>query len=176
MLKLRAYDPLNPEEGKEILGWLKDEYHFRLWSADKYSHYPISAGEMNAFYREKAKSEQLKAFTVYDDGGRKGHFTLRCPENKEAEWRMGFIVINSAFRGKGLGREMLRLGTSYAFEKLGAEKVTLGVFEQNEGARRCYTACGFRETGMPPDEILLMGQLWRCIDMVLYRDSAKEKI
>lgn len=39
---------------------------------------------------------------------------------------------------------MLKAALRYAFDILKAEKVTLGVFENNEPAYYCYKAAGFR--------------------------------
>ena len=40
---------------------------------------------------------------------------------------------------------MLELGLKYAFEILGVEKVTIGVFENNIPAYKCYKSIGFNE-------------------------------
>ncbi|MBR1441007.1 MAG: GNAT family N-acetyltransferase, partial [Lachnospiraceae bacterium] len=48
-------------------------------------------------------------------------------------------------RGSGYGTQMLSLGLKYAFEILGVSKVTIGVFENNEPAHKCYQKLGFRD-------------------------------
>lgn len=40
---------------------------------------------------------------------------------------------------------MLELGLKYAFEIFGVEKVTIGVFENNIPAYKCYKSIGFNE-------------------------------
>jgi len=45
MLRLREYVE---SDATTILSWIKDEYAFRQWSADRYTEYPISAEDMNA--------------------------------------------------------------------------------------------------------------------------------
>ena len=40
---------------------------------------------------------------------------------------------------------MLRLGLKAAFEVMGAEVVTIGVFEGNDRAHNCYKKVGFRD-------------------------------
>ena len=49
--------------------------------------------------------------------------------------------------GKGLGRELIKLILSYAFEELKLHRVDLRVLDFNERAIRCYRACGFVEEG-----------------------------
>ena len=49
MLRLRPY---KENDAKIIVSWIKDELAFRLWSADRYDHYPITAEDMNHHYAE----------------------------------------------------------------------------------------------------------------------------
>ncbi len=42
------------------------------------------------------------------------------------------------------------MAVKYAFETLGATKVSLGVFENNPSAIHCYEASGFHSEGMIP--------------------------
>ena len=61
---------------------------------------------------------------------------------------------------------MLKLGLKYAKETFGANKVSLGVFENNESAQYCYKAIGFEDVSQ--DEIekyTVMGQEWNCLEL-----------
>ena len=68
-------------------------------------------------------------------------------------------------RGKGYGREMLRLGIQYAKEKLKASRIDLGVFDNNAGAIHCYEAAGFKAYDQMPFECKT--GTWNCIQMEL---------
>lgn len=63
---------------------------------------------------------------------------------------------------------MLTLAIKYAFDFFGAEKITLGVFDNNKPAYYCYKAAGFIETG---EEIIyeFFGEHWRLVEMELKR-------
>ena len=76
---------------------------------------------------------------------------------------IGYLIRPSA-RGKGYGKQMLRLAIKYALEIFGAEKITLGVFDNNDSAYGCYKAVGFEENG---EEMFceLFGKQWRIIEM-----------
>ncbi len=50
MLKLKPYKACDSET---IISWVKNEYNFRQWSADRYKNYPISANDMNDYYKRK---------------------------------------------------------------------------------------------------------------------------
>ena len=84
--------------------------------------------------------------------------------------RFGFVIVDDKKRGMGCGRRMLELAVKYAFEILGVEKITLGVFENNEPAHMCYKAVGFRET--PTGEAKFcrfFGEEWKCLELELKR-------
>ena len=65
------------------------------------------------------------------------------------------------------GKEMLRLGLKYAFEIYGAQKATLGVFENNPSAYFCYKAAGFRDvTAESQETYTVMGEEWKCLELM----------
>ncbi len=55
--------------------------------------------------------------------------------------------VDDTKRGKGYGKEMLKLTLKYAFDVLLVQKVTIGVFENNPSALYCYKGVGFVEVG-----------------------------
>lgn len=140
MLRLRPYIA---SDAQTILSWIGDERTFRYWSANRYGDYPITPDDMNAQYAPFAVTDTSYAVTAYDENGIAGHMIMRFIDEERRELRFGFIVADNARRGTGCGSAMLRLALKYAFEILGAERVTLHVFEENEPAARCYSAVGF---------------------------------
>ncbi len=87
-------------------------------------------------------------------------------KNNNSIVRFGFIIAGLVLRGFGNGKKMLLLAIDYVKNILCASKVTLGVFTNNDSARFCYEAVGFKPvviTGiykMPISE-------WECIEMEL---------
>mgnify|MGYP001520767512 FL=1 len=91
---------------------------------------------------------------------------MRRPRESFEELRFGFVIVNPEKRGQGYGKNMLKLGLKYAKDIYGANKVSLGVFENNESAYYCYKATGFEE--VPQDEIekyTVMGEEWNCLEL-----------
>ena len=85
MLRLRPYEP---GDAQCILAWLRDEFAFRQWSADRYEHYPIAPEEMNAYYEKVKKQDGIFCMTALDEGEVAGHFTLRFPRKGDAGWAL----------------------------------------------------------------------------------------
>lgn len=83
--------------------------------------------------------------TAFDDSGVVGHFIMRYINGNNKILRFGWVIVDDTQRGKGYGKQMLELGLKYAFEISDVEKVTIGVFENNIPAYKCYKSIGFNE-------------------------------
>ena len=93
---------------------------------------------------------------------------MRYTDKEKKVIRFGFVIVDDSKRGKGYGKQMLTLAIKYAFDIFGAEKITLGVFDNNAPAYYCYKAAGFRENG---EEMFceLFGEQWRIVEMEIKR-------
>ena len=149
MLKLRPYKACDAET---IVSWIGDEMSFRKWCADRFETYPVSAEDLNRHYEAMADSDSFYEFTAFDESGPVGHMIMRFVDARKTVLRFGFVIVDPQKRGKGYGKEMMQLAARYAFEILKADKITLGVFENNEPAYRCYKSAGFQERSLPEPE------------------------
>lgn len=156
MLRIRPY---KDADAKKILSWSKDELSFYKWNAGVAGKYPLTEEQFGAV-------KNLMPFTMIEDNEVVGFFTFRDPNEDGKDIRFGFVIVDPALRGKGYGKKMLQLGIIYAKEVYCSEKVSLGVFENNEPAYRCYKSVGFREKG-EIDHYEVMGETWNCIEMEL---------
>lgn len=148
-----------PSDAQEILGWCNTKREFRLWSADRYKDYPAKPEEMLMQY----EGDNIFPFTAVVDGRVVGHIILRYPMSDNALIRFGFIIVDKNLRGKGYGKEMLRLAIDYAINKLSAKKITLGVFNENASALNCYKSVGFEVVG--EDSYPIDGEEWKGVEM-----------
>ena len=162
-LTLRPYKPL---DAAVITSWLKNEYLMRQWFADRYEHYPVTPEEMNTYYDRYIDGQRSRALTMVDNGDIVGYITLRNPADNPTEQRLGFVIVDDSKRGRGLGKVLVSIAVKYAFEALGATKVSLGVFENNPSAIHCYEAAGFHRVSLPETESYeCLGEVWNCIEM-----------
>ncbi len=169
MLRLRPYKAC---DAKEIVTWIKDERSFRMWCADRYESYPITAETMNAYYDRYAYSDSFYEMTAFDDTGTVGHMIMRFTDDQKKVLRFGFIIIDDAKRGMGYGKKMLKLAIDYGFHILMAEQITIGVFENNPNACGCYQSVGFQKVPQQePEKYRILGEDWNCIELALSRSS-----
>lgn len=155
-LRLRPY---NINDADTILSWNKDESAFYKWSAGILGEYPISKEQFSFV-------NNLMAFTAIDDDEIVGFFTMRRPSESFDVLRFGFVIVDPEKRGKGYGKRMLLLGVKYAKEIFGANKISLGVFENNESAYLCYRAVGFKDVALEETETYtVLGEEWKCLEL-----------
>lgn len=166
MLRLRPY---HPDDAAAVLSWCRDERSFYQWTAGVLGDYPLTEEQFHAV-------ASRMAFTALDDGEMVGFFTMRKLEEAGDEVRFGFVIVNSEKRGEGYGRRILQLGVQYAKEHWGAKKASLGIFENNQPAYRCYRAVGFQDvTPDPPEVYRIHGEDWNCLDLEMRLDATSGK-
>ena len=84
--------------------------------------------------------------------------------------KFGCIIVDSAVRGKGYGHRMLAQALDFAFGVLKVDRVSLGVFENNPAARRCYGRLRFTATGKY-EVYHLMGEDWKFHEMEIRKET-----
>ena len=153
--------PFNPNDAETILSWCKDKHAFRLWSADRYKDFPAQPEEM----MEQYKGDNMYPLTAVVGEEIIGHILLRFPSEDKSVIRFGFVIVDDSKRGKGYGKQLLRLAIDYALLELRAKCITLGVFCDNSSAVECYKSVGFRIIGM--DSYVIDGDEWKGFEMEL---------
>lgn len=163
--------PYKPSDAAVITSWLKSEYLMRQWCADRYERYPVTPEDMNSYHENYIDGDKLRALTMCDGDNVVGYITLRTPADDSTEQRLGFVIVDDSKRGCGLGKSLVSMTVIYAFETLGATKVSLGVFENNPSAIHCYEAAGFHSVLRPEiEKYECLGETWNCIEMEQYRE------
>ena len=160
--------PYQKEDSAIICKWLRTEEELYRWSADRFNKFPLLENDIDENYALQIQGGRFFPLTAIDENNQVlGHFIIRYPrENDDALVRFGFVIVDPALRGKGYGKEMLCLGIRYVKENLNAQRIDLGVFADNDSARHCYEAIGFKEYGRRKCEMPI--GVWECIDMELY--------
>jgi RimJ/RimL family protein N-acetyltransferase len=168
-MKLRDF---KRKDAQIIVSWIRSEEELYKWSADRFNKYPISGDDINENYALQLETGRFFSLTALNDNEEVvGHFIIRYPrENDDSSVRFGFVVLKPDLRGKGLGKEMLRLGIQYVKGHLSASRIDLGVFENNEMAMHCYESVGFKEYGRRA--CMMPIGTWNCIDLELFMKNA----
>lgn len=173
MLRLRPYKNC---DAKTIISWCKDEASFRKWTSDRYESFPITEADMNTKYvdfnGDCVEADNFYPMTACDDNGVVGHLIMRYVNGDKSVIRLGFVIVDDTKRGNGYGKEMIKLAVKYSFEIMKAEKITIGVFENNLSAYYCYKSAGFKDVKTDEDIICeLFGEKWKIIELELCKED-----
>ena len=165
MLRLRPYKSCDAEV---IAEWVRDKDVFLKWGGSLFGEFPITAQIIDDKYMKNnggcTEPDNFYPWVAIDEDNRVvGHFIMRYLHGDTRILRFGWVVLDNTIRGRGYGTEMLRLGLRYAFEILGVDKVTLGVFEGNDIAHHCYRKAGF------VDREVVEKEPWNVIEMEITR-------
>ena len=156
-----------PEDADIISSWIRTEDELYRWSADRFNKFPLEGNDINDNYAPQVEGGRFFPLTATDDVGNVvGHFIIRYPKEDSSSVRFGFVIVDPDLRGSGNGKKMLQLGITYARDVLGASRIDLGVFENNEAAKHCYEAVGFKEFSRR--ECTMPIGTWVCINMELF--------
>lgn len=162
---LRAY---TREDSPVIAGWVRTEEELYRWSSDRYGFFPLLPYSIDENYIPQLQTGRFIPLTGVDEKGKPvAHLIIRYPkENDDSSVRFGFVIVDPEIRGKGYGRELLRLAVQYVKDNLTATRIDLGVFVNNPKAKRCYESVGFTEYGAHIIDTPFGP--WDCIDMEMY--------
>lgn len=168
-------------DAKEIVSWCRDEKTFQFWGGERFGKFPITEKTINdKYYNENGdciENDNFYPMTAVDDGKAVGHFIMRYLNGDRKTLRFGWVIVDESKRGRGYGRNMLTLGLKYAFEIMMADRVTIGVFENNTPAYRCYRSVGFREAENAEDSFEeIQGTKQRIIELEITKDEYSPKI
>ena len=84
---------------------------------------------------------------------------------------MGVFIGDEENRGKGMGKESIKLILEYGFKILNLNNVMLNVFSFNEKAIEAYKSVGFKEIGKRREAHFINGQYFDEIYMdILEKD------
>lgn len=172
MLYLRPY---KKQDAATIISWCENEDVFRKWTSDRYDTYPITEEDMNYKYFDLngdcTEEDNFYPMTACDESGIVGHFIIRYVGGDRSVLRLGFVIVDDKKRGLGIGKKMIQLAVDFAFNTMGAQKLTMGVFENNPQAYHCYKAAGFKDTAGEQEVCELFGEKWKILELEIDRND-----
>ena len=156
--------PYSQKDGEEIIQWCDTEDRFYKWNAGVFGDYPLTVERFTEVISKRSDDNNYFLFCAVDENGVVGFFVLGQPGDDRERLHFGFVILKPEVRGKGYGKQMLKLGLKYAFEVYRAKRVTLAVFENNPSAYFCYKSVGFWKTGVTR-YYDIKGEKWNCLEM-----------
>lgn len=125
---------------------------------------PLRAIDVKAAWAQARKDGDV-LFGVWVEGKMIGVSQLSTHRDIYKSWQFIIIIFDPTGVGHGIGREVCKLVTNYAFLRLNAHRVWLGVNAENLRALKTYLDCGYKIEGTLRDEIFCFGHYCDVIRM-----------
>ena len=87
---------------------------------------------------------------------------------------LGIFIGDKEYRSKGYGTEAIRLLLDYGFNYMNLHSIKLNLMSANERAFKCYSKCGFKETGRIRENIFVNGKYYDTITMDILENEFNE--
>lgn len=139
-----------------------------MWCANLI-RFPIEQGNFEKVMEDAAEKFGDSPYVAASDDGDLIGFFCYSTDLKTNEGKLKFIMTNPEYRGKGFGKEMLKLAVSYAFHIANVQAVQLNVFSENIGAKKCYEAVGFTERKTDWNAFSYKDEFWSRCNMIMKR-------
>lgn len=163
---------------EQLIGWIPSAEFTLQWSGNAF-RYPLTSQQLEHYLKDANKTDsETYIYKVIDRDTKQiiGHITLGRVDRVNCSARIGKVLVGSSqFRGKGIGAEMIKSVLNIAFDELKLHKVTLGVFDFNISAIRCYEKVGFLKEGFIRDARKNGDEYWNLIEMGILEDEWRKK-
>ena len=164
------------EDFKKLIEWMNSEHLLTNWAGSLF-RYPLTDESLD-WYIEDTNDPGTSDAYVYKavdtkTGKTVGHISLGSISEKNRAGRISRVLVgNTAERGKGYCAGMINAVLKIGFEELKLHRISLGVYDFNKAAIRCYEKCGFVKEGLMRDVLMYDdGTYWSLLEMSILEDE-----
>jgi len=160
MISLIPFDKTGFEQ---LILWAADEETLMQFAGPSFN-FPLTASQLELSLADKKRL----AYQVVHMPGQTiiGHAEIYLPG--EATIVLNRILIGAtAFRGRGIGLQVVKQLLQLAFNLPGIEEAILNVFDRNLPAIKCYEKAGFRISKDKTKTRQVNNQTWTALNMYL---------
>jgi RimJ/RimL family protein N-acetyltransferase len=170
--------PFTREDFPRLIEWSPTPEFLMQW-AGPYFAFPLDASQLEAYLRSAEGDAPIRRiFRVVDRETESviGHVELGTISYEHRSATVHRVLIgDSAFRGQGIGLEMIRRVQEIGFGEMGLHRLDLVVFDFNVAARRCYEKAGFRVEGHLRECRRVGDEYWSLYWMGMLEDEWRER-
>ncbi len=178
-VKVLKLEPFTRADFQALMDWIPDAFFAFQWGGPSFT-YPLTVEQLENYLKNSNTENASKyIFKAVDKSTGKtiGHISLSNVDRVNDSARIGKVLIGpSESRGNGYGTQLILEALKFAFDELKLHKVTLGVFDFNTSAIKCYEKVGFKKEGLLRDARKHGGKYWNLIEMGILEDEWKALI
>ena len=165
--------PYRPDDFLFLRRWIDSEHTLLMWGGPSFA-YPLDELQWCRYLGGGAGPADQDIPAVFTavrrgDGAPVGYGELYGFEARRGVVELTHLVVDPAWRGLGVGTEIVEQLLAMAFIGMGVVQVELGVFDCNQVAIACYQRLGFRFAGTFGEPLLIGAETVTLRAMVLQR-------
>lgn len=173
MIKLEYF---SKEDFKQLMDWMNDEHLITNWAGSLFK-FPLTEESLDWYIEDTNDMHSSDAF-IYKavstaTGKTVGHISLGAVSERNKAARISRVLVGSTTeRGKGACTGMINAVLKIGFEEMKLHRISLGVYDFNHAAIRCYEKCGFVREGLMRDVLKYdENTYWSLIEMSILEDE-----
>lgn len=163
--------PIRVEDVDAIMTWVNDPEVVRNFATMG----NITREQEVAFLERMIASETDRLYAIETlEGQYLGNAGIHKIWWPARNGRLGIVIGDQAFHGRGLAQEALRLLLAHGFEELGLHKLWMVHYATNERMRHIASKLGMREEGRLRDEYFHQGAFHDMVRHAVLEDEYRE--
>lgn len=162
--------PFEKEDFGQLIRWIDNEHLLTNWAGSLFS-FPLSRPGLEWYIDETNNILESDAFVFKavdtETNESVGHISLGSISRKNRAGRISRVLVgNKEARGKGICQGMMNAILKFGFEELELHRISLGVYDFNTAAIRCYEKCGLVKEGVQRDVLRYKkDEYWSLLEM-----------
>jgi RimJ/RimL family protein N-acetyltransferase len=176
MIRLEYFERSDFEQ---LITWINSEELLINWAGSLFS-YPLTLSSLAWYIRDTndpANSEAMVYRAVDTSTGQTvGHISLGSLSTKNRSGRITRVLVGTEYQGKGYCCQMVKALLKIGFEQMHLHRISLGVYDFNTAALKCYQKAGMTIEGTNRDCLLYKGQWWSMVEMSMLEGEFFEQV
>ncbi|MEO5942291.1 MAG: GNAT family protein [Ferruginibacter sp.] len=174
MIRLEKF---GEEDFEQLIKWIDSEALMINWSGFLF-RFPLSKESLKWYIDDTNDLQESDAFVykAIDEESNQviGHISLGGISRKNKSARISRVLVgDTAEKNKGYCRQMINAVLKIGFETLKLHRITLGVYDDNVSAFKCYERSGFVTEGIFRDVLFQEGKYRSMIEMSMLESEWK---
>ena len=172
MIRLEYFDRT---DFKQLIDWINNEPLLISWAGSLF-RFPLNEDKLEWYIEDSNNIHESDAliYKAIDTENNKvvGHISLGSISRSNRSARITRVLVGStAERGRGVCTAMIKAILKIGFEDLQLHRISLGVYEFNTAAIRCYEKAGFVTEGVMRDTLKYDDSYWSLVEMSMLEDE-----
>lgn len=163
------------DDFQQLIDWVDNEHLLTNWAGSLFS-FPLTPDSLDWYLEDTNDLAKAGAFVykaVDDQNGKVvGHISLGGISRKNRSARISRVLVGDPeYAGKGVCSAMVKEVIAIGFGELALHRISLGVYDFNTAAIRCYERCGFVREGVQRDVLKYGDAFWSLLEMSILEEE-----